>query len=125
MKVLVTGGRHFCDVARLWRALDRIDARVRGMNGGVGIACVIEGASDDVTGPYVGADWWAHQWARAHDRETNRYHADWTVGRSAGPMRNTRMLGEKPDVVVAFPGGAGTANMVKQALAAGIKVERW
>jgi hypothetical protein len=28
----------------------------------------------------------------------------------------------KPDLVVAFPGGTGTANMVKQARAAGVEV---
>jgi hypothetical protein len=28
----------------------------------------------------------------------------------------------KPDLVVAFPGGRGTANMVKQARAAAVKV---
>lgn len=30
----------------------------------------------------------------------------------------------KPDLVVAFPGGRGTADMVNKALAAGIKVIR-
>ena len=28
----------------------------------------------------------------------------------------------KPDLVVAFPGGAGTANMIKQARKAGVEV---
>lgn len=47
------------------------------------------------------------------------------LGRAAGPMRNKQMLEEgKPDLVVAFPGGAGTENMVKQAKAAGIRVLR-
>jgi hypothetical protein len=52
------------------------------------------------------------------------FAADWhTHGRAAGPIRNKRMLDEgKPDVVIAFPGGKGTANMVSQARAAGIKV---
>lgn len=52
------------------------------------------------------------------------FHADWhTHGRAAGPIRNRRMIEEgKPDLVVAFPGGRGTANMVKQAQSAGIDV---
>lgn len=52
------------------------------------------------------------------------FAADWhTHGRAAGPIRNKRMLDEgKPDLVIAFPGGRGTANMVKQARAAGIEV---
>jgi ABC-type Fe3+-hydroxamate transport system substrate-binding protein len=43
-------------------------------------------------------------------------------GPSAGPIRNGRMLEYKPDLVIAFPGGRGTANMVKQARKAGIAV---
>lgn len=52
------------------------------------------------------------------------FEADWNrYGRAAGPFRNRRMLEEgKPDFVVAFPGGRGTANMVSQAKAAGVKV---
>ncbi|MEM9912925.1 MAG: hypothetical protein AAF922_19365 [Pseudomonadota bacterium] len=45
------------------------------------------------------------------------------MGRAAGPIRNKEMLDEGcPDLVVAFPGGRGTANMVKQAQAAGVEV---
>ena len=53
------------------------------------------------------------------------YPANWKKhGRAAGPIRNKQMLEEaKPDLVIAFPGGAGTANMVKQAREAGVKVE--
>ena len=52
------------------------------------------------------------------------FQADWYAhGRAAGPIRNKRMIDDgKPDVVIAFPGGKGTANMMKQARAAGIKV---
>ena len=52
------------------------------------------------------------------------FQADWNAhGRAAGPIRNKRMLDEgRPELVVAFPGGRGTANMVKQAKAAGVKV---
>lgn len=52
------------------------------------------------------------------------YPADWEKhGKAAGPIRNKQMLDEgKPDLVVAFPGGKGTANMVKQAREAGVEV---
>lgn len=40
-----------------------------------------------------------------------------------GGGRNKQMLNEgKPDLVVAFPGGSGTAHMVKIAKAVGIMV---
>lgn len=40
--------------------------------------------------------------------------AEWDrLGRKAGPIRNQRMLDEgKPALVIAFPGGTGTAGMV-------------
>jgi hypothetical protein len=40
-----------------------------------------------------------------------------------GPIRNKQMLEEgKPDLMVAFPGERGTANMCKQAREAGVPV---
>jgi hypothetical protein len=50
--------------------------------------------------------------------------AEWeTLGRKAGPIRNERMLTEgKPDLVVAFPGGRGTAHMTRLAREAGVEV---
>lgn len=110
MRLLVCGGRHFSDVPKLWRKLDEIDSRWR-------VSTLIEGASDDVTGPYVGADFWAHMWALAHQKETIRCHAEWNkYGSAAGPIRNARMLSEyRPQMVLATEGGRGTANMIGQA----------
>jgi hypothetical protein len=48
---------------------------------------------------------------------------DWKRhGPAAGPMRNQRMLDWGPDLVVAFAGGKGTADMVRRARAAGVDV---
>ena len=45
------------------------------------------------------------------------------LGRRAGPIRNQEMLDLwVPDGVVAFPGGAGTADMVARARAACVTV---
>jgi hypothetical protein len=45
------------------------------------------------------------------------------LGKKAGPLRNQRMLDEgKPDLVVAFPGGGGTKDMVRRAVKAGVSV---
>lgn len=42
---------------------------------------------------------------------------------AAGPYRNQRMIDEgKPDLVIAFPGGSGTADMVERARKANIEV---
>lgn len=48
---------------------------------------------------------------------------DWSKGKIAGPLRNQRMLDEwKPDLVVAFPGGRGTNDMVRRARKAGVEI---
>jgi hypothetical protein len=42
---------------------------------------------------------------------------------AAGGIRNQRMLDEeKPNLVVAFPGGNGTADMCRRANSAGLEV---
>ena len=46
-------------------------------------------------------------------------------GYRAGPIRNQEMLDKgKPDLVIAFPGGKGTADMVGRALRTGVFVYR-
>lgn len=52
------------------------------------------------------------------------FPADWDkYGKRAGYLRNVQMLDEgKPDLVVAFPGGKGTAMMVKLAKERGVRV---
>ena len=122
MRLIVCGGRYFRDVPLLWKTLDDLDRYFA--ETGDSIRTVIDGASDDVTGPYVGADFWGHQWAIAHDRATIRVHAEWKeLGRKAGPIRNQRMIDEdKPDGVVAFPGGTGTADMIAKAVKAGLRL---
>ncbi len=116
MRVLVCGGRDFASVGFLWATLDRFHKLH-------GIRVLIDGASDDVTGPYVGADYWANQWALARDVDPIRFHADWTSqGRAAGPIRNQRMLVEgEPNALIAFKGGRGTADMMRKARAANLK----
>ena len=50
--------------------------------------------------------------------------ANWSLyGKAAGHRRNAAMLALKPELVIAFPGGRGTANCVDQARKAGIRVE--
>jgi len=119
-RIIVCGGRDFTDVPRLWRALDELQASLPEP----GIRLVIDGKSDDVTGPYIGADYWGHQWALARNIPYARVSAKWKqFGKAAGPIRNQNMLGLwQPDLVVAFAGGRGTANMMEQAKRAGVEV---
>lgn len=77
-----------------------------------------------IQGGAKGADRMARDFANANDIRCEQYDADWKAhGKAAGHIRNQQMLDEgKPDVVIAFPGGAGTADMVKRARAAGVEV---
>ncbi len=65
-------------------------------------------------------------WARSRQHQAIARMADWTThGRAAGPIRNARMLAEyHPDLVIAFPGGRGTLDMVSKAERAGVAVIR-
>lgn len=71
-----------------------------------------------------GVDFHALCWAQDRRIERRTVEADWDgQGRKAGPLRNGRMLEEeRPDFLVSFPGGTGTADCVAQARAAGIEV---
>lgn len=79
-----------------------------------------------IQGGATGADNLAVDWAIVNWCVYETYEAEWDkYGKRAGPIRNKKMLDEgKPDLVVAFPGGKGTANMVKLAEEAGVKVIR-
>lgn len=77
-----------------------------------------------IHGAATGADSLANRWAVVNWVRSEEYPADWKKhGAAAGPIRNQRMIDEgKPDLVVAFPGGKGTADMVSRAKAAGVRV---
>lgn len=114
MKVLVCGGREFADRDAVFDALDELH---EGQDGP--ITLLIHGAAR-------GADSLGGEWAASRKVPVRPYPADWEKhGRAAGPKRNQQMLDEgKPDLVVAFPGGNGTAHMVKIATDAGVRVWR-
>lgn len=110
VRVLICGGRDFDRVGDAHAYLNAL-AALRPFS------VVIEGGAR-------GADSIAKGWAITHGIPVEEYPADWIKhGRAAGPIRNKQMLDEgKPDYVIAFPGGVGTANMVALAKRAGVKV---
>ncbi len=112
MILLVCGGREYADHEHAWAALDAIHLERP-------IALLIQGGAS-------GADRLAFAWAMAKGLPCATYHAAWgTHGRAAGPRRNADMLRfGRPDLVVAFPGGKGTANMIALSKADGVEVRR-
>jgi hypothetical protein len=111
VRVLVCGGREYGKSQDELLQLEAVLSRIPH------IEVVIHGAAR-------GADALAGDWARRNGVKEEIYPADWnSFGRAAGPMRNLEMLkAGKPDLVVAFPGGTGTAHMVKASQQAKVKV---
>jgi len=110
MRVLVCGGRDFTDARLLNRTLDQLHFKTP-------ITLLIHGMAR-------GADTLADEWAWARKIPVKKFPADWIRHKNrAGPIRNKEMLVEaKPELVVAFRGGAGTSDMMAQARRAGVEV---
>lgn len=106
-KVLACGGRDYRDQKHVDQVMDQIKAHygelllIHGNAGGADGLVAYWGIRAGVWQARVSALWAAH-------------------GRSAGPLRNLAMLELKPDICIAFPGGPGTAHMIKVAREAGV-----
>lgn len=103
MKILVCGGRDYNDQERCWSILDKAHSHYK-------FSCLIEGGAK-------GADYLAKTWAQSRQVPIQSFPADWKrFGKRAGPIRNQQMIDEgSPDVVIAFPGGNGTQDMINRA----------
>lgn len=110
MRILVCGGRNY-DPLKVEDWLD-------------GYYSITEKPTIVIEGGACGADFGGRLWAVNNNIPVETYKADWKkYRRSAGAVRNAEMLREgKPDLVFAFPGGKGTANMIYQAEKAGVPV---
>ena len=126
-RVLVCGGRDYSDKARLFAILDHYHREAGSFE------CLIHGAAsgaDSLAGewavaravpvlpfPAVWDDLTTHPVVTRHRRDGTPYNV------LAGSIRNTRMLREgSPTVVIAFPGGKGTADMVRKSHMANVPV---
>lgn len=97
------GGRDFNDRGLLHATLDQMHLQEP-------IGCIISGGAR-------GADELGELWAHLNRVALLVCPANWKhMGKGAGKVRNLWMLDfAQPDEVVAFPGGAGTADMVTKA----------
>lgn len=134
MRVLITGERHwknpFLVHSMLWGLAMQSWAKGNPL-------ILIHGAAPGVD--TVVSDWVEEMQLANLEVDERPHPAHWkhtdactprcrkVVGRAAGPIRNKKMLTEKPQLCVAFHDdldgeSRGTKNMVKQAKAAGIPV---
>lgn len=110
MRVLVTGGREFSDAKVIHDLLSMVHKETP-------LTTLIHGNAK-------GVDRICGEWAEDNGIEVISCPANWKRhGRAAGMIRNQQMLKDHtPDLLVAFPGGPGTANMIERARLAGIQI---
>lgn len=129
--VLVTGGRKYSNRTHLWSVLDELHS----LHPNIFI----------IHGDATGADSLADSWAmvRLGKDRLRRFPAKWTVTMDtpkwrirwdkhgnpydmlAGADRNQQMIDEgKPNLVLAFPGGSGTNDMLRKAKSAKIAIRK-
>lgn len=121
MIVCVTGGRDYHFGEGDFRVLDLTDERH-------GIELLMHGGAN---GADHSAAFWATMLRGIPEEVMPVLEYEWTCyGRRAGPMRNRKMAAKlaeyksqgKKAVLIAYPGGSGTANMVEEARKRGITV---
>ena len=102
-RILVCGGRDYNNRERVFEILDGAVSTLHPAK-----VIIIHGGAR-------GADRLSGEWAKERNVETIVFYADWnTHKKAAGPIRNQKMLTEgKPDAIVAFKGGNGTAHMIR------------
>ena len=110
MRVIVCGGRHFRNRKWLFETLDYLDFEY--------VFDIL------IHGDASGADRLAGEWAKERGCHFHPEPAQWKrYNNAAGPIRNQKMLDDwKPHLVVAFPGGSGTEDMITRASNAGVEV---
>ena len=99
MNIVVTGGRNYRDTHHIFKTLDELHK--------------IHPITHLLHGDANGVDRLCGAWAISRKIPCQAMPAQWDLhGKSAGYKRNIKMADTKPDMLVAFPGGTGTAHMV-------------
>ena len=99
-RICVCGGRDYYNKERVFEVLDN--------------AVIAFGEVHIMNGAAKGADKLSSLWAFERGIPLLEVPADWVQHkRAAGPIRNREMLKHGFDLLIAFPGGRGTADMIK------------
>jgi len=108
MKICVTGGRDYSNKEFVEKVFNLLGNRIEH----VGVGCA------------TGLDALVRDYTISNNLSREVFNADWTgLGRSAGPIRNEKMLRDtKPDYLFVFPGGRGTQDCKSKAIFLGIKI---
>lgn len=107
-RIIVTGGRRYRDTATIRRVLEEYHQTPP--------PTLVHGGAPGADSEAACVGYLLGWIVEAHPADWQRH------GRAAGPIRNQQMVDSGADLVIAFPGGRGTADMVRRARAAGIPV---
>lgn len=108
MKVIIAGGRSYQPTSEDRASLDFFHEQ--------------SPITEVLCGMANGADAEGARWARRRGIPVHEYPPNWaSFGKRAGPMRNQTMV-DDADALIAFPGGAGTADVIRRAKSKGIDV---
>ena len=120
MKLIVAGGRKYTDYEAVRHELDDLHIKksiteiVCGMCN-QGIQTYKEILPQGKVIAVYGADGLGYRWAKENNILIAEFPADWRSFRlKAGPLRNGKMA-DYADALIAFPGTAGTNDMVDKA----------
>lgn len=102
-RVIVAGGRDFEDYEYLEKSMNHLLSKIKRK---IVVVC----------GAARGADKLGERYAKEHGYEVRYYQADWSIGKSAGYLRNLEMA-QNADALVAFWDGKskGTNHMIQTA----------
>jgi hypothetical protein len=112
VKTIIAGSRSLADYATVETAVDDAQAKI-----GFVVTEVLSCGG-------AGVDTMAERWAREHDVPVRVFHADYgRDGADAEQVRNGKMVDEADALVAVWDGvSPGTADMIRQAASAGLKV---
>ena len=105
MKIVIAGSRTINKPVKLAKAIDNIlilDPEF------------INKVTDVISGTAVGVDRLGEAWALAYNKNIILRPADWSIGRSAGHIRNDKMAKECDFGIILWDGQSpGTRGMIK------------
>lgn len=108
IRLCICGGRNYFNKERIYKTLDYIHKHKPFIL---------------ISGGATGADTIGIKWSQERNIVCEVYPAKWKeYGRSAGPIRNKKMLDSRLDILIAFEGGIGTQNMIDICTKAGVPV---
>lgn len=113
-RILVTGSRKWSNPRPIREALSAAVSQADDPTDVI----VVHGACP------TGADFLAAHWCRVNGVPAEPHPANWSFGKSGGPVRNQEMVDAGANVCLAFPlpGSTGTPDCMERARLAGITV---